>query len=323
MSQLNPLVSIVIPVYNGSNYLAEAINSALAQTYKNCEVVIVNDGSQDHGKTRRIALSYGDKIRYFEKENGGVSTALNLGIREMKGDYFSWLSHDDLYLPQRVELQLKQMRKYPEAKVSFCNTIIFRKHSPQIYGKRFSEGEVRSDCIKGALFCFKRWIYACSLLIHRTCFDVIGGFNEELRMSQDIELAMNLLAEFDAINVKLPLTLRRDHSESGYNSFRHSVLQESSRCIASKVAEKELSYFLPKISDNVSKAKLYSSLGDHVIYDKRLAAHFYKCSKECWPSVKNIALFKLFLGNRVTKYCIRAKLAGLHRFEKHILRKVC
>ena len=95
-----PLVSIVIPVYNGSDYLAEAIDSALAQTYGNIEIIVINDGSSDNGKTREVAGKYGDRIRYFEKENGGVPTALNLGIKEMKGDYFSWLSHDDVYFPE-------------------------------------------------------------------------------------------------------------------------------------------------------------------------------------------------------------------------------
>ena len=90
-------VTIMIPVYNGSNYLKEAIESALAQTYKNKEVVVVNDGSTDDGKTAAIAKSFGNKIKYYEKENGGVSTALNLGIKKATGDYICWLSHDDLY----------------------------------------------------------------------------------------------------------------------------------------------------------------------------------------------------------------------------------
>ena len=97
MKNFNPLVSIVIPVYNGSNYLREAINSALNQTYKNIEIVVVNDGSTDGGLTEQVAKSFGDKIRYFSKENGGCGSALNCGIDAMKGGYFSWLSHDDLY----------------------------------------------------------------------------------------------------------------------------------------------------------------------------------------------------------------------------------
>ena len=71
--------------------MREAIDSALAQTYERVEVIVVNDGSTDG--TEQIALSYGERIRYFRKENGGVSSALNLGIKEMKGEYFSWLSH--------------------------------------------------------------------------------------------------------------------------------------------------------------------------------------------------------------------------------------
>ena len=96
----NPLVSIIIPVYNGENYLAEAINSALSQTYNNIEVIVINDGSKD--QTDTICKSYGDRIKYLKKENGGVASALNFGIDNMNGEYFSWLSHDDLYLPDKV-----------------------------------------------------------------------------------------------------------------------------------------------------------------------------------------------------------------------------
>ena len=106
-SGFNPKVSIVIPVYNGSNYLREAIDSALAQTYKNIEVIVINDGSNDNGKTDKICKSYGKRIRYFKKENGGVSSALNMGIEKMEGEYFSWLSHDDVYLPRKIETQIK------------------------------------------------------------------------------------------------------------------------------------------------------------------------------------------------------------------------
>lgn len=75
--QKTPLVSIIIPVYNGSDYLEEAIESALNQTYKNIEIIVINDGSTDNGATEMIALKYRDQIRYFHKTNGGVSSALN------------------------------------------------------------------------------------------------------------------------------------------------------------------------------------------------------------------------------------------------------
>ena len=115
-----PLVSIIIPVYNGSNYMREAIDSALAQTYENIEILVVNDGSSDRGRTEAIAKEYGDKIRYIYKENGGVSSALNVGIRHMRGEYFSWLSHDDVYTPDKIEKQVEALSRLPDKSTLIC-----------------------------------------------------------------------------------------------------------------------------------------------------------------------------------------------------------
>lgn len=87
MNNLPPLVSIIIPVYNGENYVCDAIDSCLLQKYKNIEIIVVNDGSVD--STEKICKSYKDKIKYFFKKNGGVASALNLGIEKSSGDYIS------------------------------------------------------------------------------------------------------------------------------------------------------------------------------------------------------------------------------------------
>ena len=96
----NPKVSIIIPVYNGEKYVKSAIQSALKQTYKNIEIIVVNDGSTDN--TDKVVQQFKNKIIYLKKENGGVSSALNLGLLYMTGDYFSWLSHDDIYKKNKV-----------------------------------------------------------------------------------------------------------------------------------------------------------------------------------------------------------------------------
>ena len=103
-SSRSPVVSIVIPVYNGSNYLREAVDSALQQTYGRTEVIVVDDGSDDGGRTDAIIRSYGDRVRRFRKPNGGVSTALNHGLREMTGEWFAWLSHDDRFAADQALL---------------------------------------------------------------------------------------------------------------------------------------------------------------------------------------------------------------------------
>jgi glycosyltransferase involved in cell wall biosynthesis len=100
------------PVYNGANYVGEAIESALAQTYRHVEVIVVNGGSTDHGAARAVAEGFGSAIRYIEQENGGVATALNTGIQAMRGELFSCLSHDDLYKPDKVARQADVFRGF-------------------------------------------------------------------------------------------------------------------------------------------------------------------------------------------------------------------
>lgn len=196
-----PKVSIVIPAYNASNYLAEAIDSALAQTYPNVEIIVVNDGSRDDGATERVALSYGDKIRYFSKENGGSSSALNMGIANMTGEWFSWLSHDDLYYPEKLEKQVAYMN-FLGADSSEISRHIFFSAWEHIdasgktikgYGKK--QAEAMAEKIAGmphngyliaepTAYIF----HGCSCLVHREALAEVGCFDENLRLLNDIDL---------------------------------------------------------------------------------------------------------------------------------------
>lgn len=183
-----PLVSIVIPVYNGSNYMREAIDSALAQTYERVEVIVVNDGSTDD--TEQIALSYGERIRYFRKENGGVSSALNLGIKEMRGEYFSWLSHDDVYTPDKIEVQIDALRGLEEKNtLVLCKAELINKNSEPIQRRRRARALPCGEVLpwNTVLHCLLRngSFNGCALLVPKTAFDVCGLFDERLRFNQD------------------------------------------------------------------------------------------------------------------------------------------
>lgn len=190
------MVSIIIPVYNGSNYLGEAIDSALAQTYPNIEIVVVNDGSNDDGLTEAVALSYGDKIRYISKSNGGVSSALNVGISQMKGEYFSWLSHDDKYTPTKVENQVKLIQKYDGRRViALCESRFIdaksemMSHQPK---NRFCSEEIKWRAALTDLFGNGTY-NGCAFLIPKKYFDECGGFDEQLRFAQDTLMWSKLL----------------------------------------------------------------------------------------------------------------------------------
>ncbi len=189
--QIFPIVTILIPVYNGSNYMREAIDSALAQTYKNIEVIVVNDGSNDGGKTREIALSYGNKIRYFEKENGGVSTALNLAIKEMKGEFFSWLSHDDVYYPDKILEQLKFYLSLDNPKtIIFSDEDIIDAEGKIIQKRSLKLINERNDNFHLLLYSH---IGGCSLLIPKRAFEESGPFNESLKTTQDYDMWFRML----------------------------------------------------------------------------------------------------------------------------------
>lgn len=119
MSQGLPKVSVIIPVYNGQNYLREAIESVFAQTYRNYELIVVDDGSNDG--TWDIIQSYGPRVCGIRKENGGVASALNCGIRESSGDYIAWLSHDDLFLANKLDRQVEFLRRFPDFKACYTD----------------------------------------------------------------------------------------------------------------------------------------------------------------------------------------------------------
>ena len=184
-----PRVSIVIPVYNGANYLGEAIDCALSQTYPNLEIIVVNDGSNDNEATEKIALSYGDKIRYFRKENGGVSSALNYGIRHMTGTYFSWLSHDDKYEAGKVSNSVAYLSTFPERErlIALCGAYYINERSEKIRDMVFPfQKGVAYPGVEVIRYILKHGaLNACCMLIPKTAFDECGYFNEALRYNQD------------------------------------------------------------------------------------------------------------------------------------------
>lgn len=196
-----PRVSIIIPAYRAANYLAEAIESALAQTYSNIEIIVVNDGSPDDGATAAVAAQYGDRIRYFEKTNGGSSSALNEGICRMTGEWFSWLSHDDLYYPTKVEKQIKHLQNlaekgkdprqyvlFTEAEVIDSTGHILRKPSAEVARKRANDIAGFSDNRYLIADPRKYSFNGCSCLVHRNVFDQVGMFDENLRLINDLDM---------------------------------------------------------------------------------------------------------------------------------------
>lgn len=226
-----PMVSIIIPVYNGSNYLNKAIDSALAQTYDNLEIIVINDGSTDSGLTDTVARSYGDKIRYFQKENGGVSSALNLGLRMMKGDYFSWLSHDDEYFPEKIASQIDLLRAQKSKRMlALCGTN-FIDESSVVLSKKWKTPDAGIYTGRQALDkIINRSLSGISLLIPKSAFQECGCFDESLRYTQDKNMWRRIfLSDYELIIDSNCYAKSRLHGAQQTNLHRERFYEEMER----------------------------------------------------------------------------------------------
>lgn len=214
MNRMDTLVSIIIPVYNGEKYLQEAIDSALTQTYTNIEIIVINDGSTD--RTEQICRSYGSRIRYYRKENGGVASAVNLGISKMRGGYFSWLSHDDIYYPVKIEKQLEALRLYGDrTAIVHGNYDIFNEtfgsvthvHNELVYSRERMENSVFPLLVTA--------VHGCVPLVHKSHFTRVGLFDEALPLTQDYDFFFRAMRGQKTVFLSEPLVKVRLHAGAG------------------------------------------------------------------------------------------------------------
>ena len=288
-----PHVSVVIPVYNGVNFLKEAVESVFAQTYTDYEILIVDDGSTDD--TPAVVASLGSRVRYFRKPNGGVATALNRGIREMRGCWFAWLSHDDLWMPRKLEKQVEFLNAHPD--VSACYTD-FRV----IDGAGTALRDVRTPWYPRAqaLRCLfsSSYIGGSTMLVGKRCFDELGAFDESLRTTQDAEMWLRVQRRFEIGRVGEVLIAQRVHAGQG------------SQTIASHEAEKAQTF--ERVFQSMDPAELFPELAGgretqlvvraHVWFADAMASRGFgdlACSHimealKVDPAWSNLARFRLF-----------------------------
>lgn len=206
------LVSIIIPVYNGSDYVAEAIKSAINQTYRNLEILVINDGSTDNGLTKNAVLPFLEdkRVKYIEKDNGGVSTVLNYGIEHFSGDFFVWLSHDDVFAPDSIELRVNKWEELGSNNKIIVSTKT--KYIDKDGNKKFRVA-ANSKNVNNIYDILSSTINGCSLLIPR---ETIKGhsFYEGMVYMQDYYLWAQMINEGVRIRVvNKKVTYNRIHDK--------------------------------------------------------------------------------------------------------------
>lgn len=188
-------VSICMPVFNGGAYFRKALESALAQDYPNVEIVVVNDGSTDGGETEAIALSYGSRVRYFKQENRGVAGALNTALEHATGDYFAWLSHDDIHLPSKTSSQIDYLQTLgrPDACI-FSDYDLIGPSDEHITKVTLNAKNIRFN---PRIALLNGNVNGCTLLIPMKLMRQYGPFDENLRYTQDYDFWKRILRDHE------------------------------------------------------------------------------------------------------------------------------
>ena len=219
-----PKVTIIIPVYNWSNYLSEAIESALVQTYSNIEILVINDGSNDNSSTEKIALSFGDKINYIYKKNGWVATALNLWIEKASWEYISWLSHDDLYYPNKIEEAVLLLNKLNWKNIIFNDYELIDKDKKTI---NILKSPTKNEDVFFKLISNKFALNWCTLLIQKKAFLEIWYFDKDLKTTQDYNMWIRMIKWwYSFINIPIVLTKYRIHENQDSISKKELFYRE-------------------------------------------------------------------------------------------------
>lgn len=207
-----PLVSAIVTCYNRQAYLAEALDSILAQTFDAYEIVLVDDGSTDD--SARIAARYverhGDRIRYHHQENRGASVAKNIGVELAAGAYLAFLDSDDRWTPDKLAVQMRHVDRHPDIPIRYAHGRQFL--SPELT----PEAQARLHCPTAAMPAPT----SGTLLLARDTFIRVGPFRTDLKVGIDIEWNLRARAT-DLGMITLPEVLLDRRIHNGNSGFTH------------------------------------------------------------------------------------------------------
>jgi glycosyltransferase involved in cell wall biosynthesis len=203
----NPEVSVIIPTYNYSRYLGEAIQSVLDQTLQDFEIIVVDDGSTDN--TREIVQSYGEKIKYFYQSQQGPAKARNRAILESHGKFIAFLDSDDVWLPTKLEKQVALFKSNPKIGMVVTDNYLFDEKG--VYKDYVNKkGYLLTGDVVYNIF-INSGVVTPTVMVRREVFDKVGLFEENLQIAEDDNMWIRIAVEYDVDIVDESLAKIRDH----------------------------------------------------------------------------------------------------------------
>jgi glycosyltransferase involved in cell wall biosynthesis len=202
-----PLVSVIIPAYNAARFVAQAVESVLAQSYRPVEILVIDDGSTDD--TARVLEPYRDAIRYIRQPNGGPSRARNNGLAHARGELIAFLDADDVWLPDKLSRQVRCLEESPAVGVVHCDTYNLDEQSGARSRRATPRDDFAGNCY-ARLFRGNQVTYS-TVVIRRECLDRVGPMDERYTHAEDYDLLLRLARRFPFAYVPEPLAVYRLH----------------------------------------------------------------------------------------------------------------
>lgn len=210
---MKDLVSVIIPMYNSEKYIRETILSVLNQTYKNIEIIVIDDGSSDNsaGIVKTMADKFENVIKYYYENNAGVSRARNKGIENANGKYVAFMDSDDLWMPDKLEKQIAKL-KDTKMKSCYCGFLYYYEDSNVEKREKinFAEGKILYDALSDRTWCSTiTWIIEKELIINYKLM-----FDENCNWGEDFEFFIKIAALTEVACVEEYLSIARVRANS-------------------------------------------------------------------------------------------------------------
>jgi glycosyltransferase involved in cell wall biosynthesis len=224
---MEPTVSVIIPTYNRWPMVGAAVQSVLAQSFHDFELIVVDDGSTD--ATSMELAKFGSQLRYFKQDQSGASAARNLGVRQSHGRLITFLDSDDLWRPDKLKIQARFMENIPEVQICQTDEVWIRRGvrvNPRIKHRKPS-GDIFELSLDLCL------VSPSAVMMTRELFDRSGGFDESLPVCEDYDLWLRIAQDYPVPLVEQSLVVKHgghadqlSHSIWGMDRYRVIALQK-------------------------------------------------------------------------------------------------
>ncbi len=274
--------SVILPCHNGSKWLSKSIDSVLGQTLPNFELIIIDDGSTDNSKETVAEYLHDDRIRYLCQSNKGFSAALNKGIQESSGIFIGFIGQDDLWLPNKLEVQMNYLYEHKDVDLVHSNysTINSEGRVVKVRDVKIPRALTKKEAVE-QLF-LNNYIGFETVLVKKKCFNTVGSFDERMAGFSDHDIWLRIAGKYNIDGyIDFPLVEKREHkqqlSKAGDVILRDQFL----------IVDKAINCypFLKKL-ERKKKASLYYAWGVSLLEKKKFGEGRQKLLRAicCQPS---------------------------------------